>query len=164
MRELYQVTGGWAAGVKPLLQLDGPDSTAVASEQIARDPALLDYLSAEVFDRPSEGVRRFLLKVAHVPSSLQDPDHGGRAQRQRRGYGDSRRHAPRHPLPAMHEIDGELHYEFHPPCCVSFCSCVRGWTCAPKSGIASYARRPICSPVRRLPDLSRQSRPCWLAG
>jgi hypothetical protein len=28
MRKLHQVTGGWAAGIKLLLQLDGPDSTA----------------------------------------------------------------------------------------------------------------------------------------
>lgn len=112
MRKLHQVTGGWAAGLKLLLQLDNPDSAAMASGQVVGDAALLDYLSSEVLDRQPEGVRSFLLKVAHLPHMTPSMASvlGGCADAPRileAMHSDNL-------FTAMREVGGELHYEFHP--------------------------------------------------
>ncbi|MBK7955890.1 MAG: hypothetical protein IPK02_19200 [Candidatus Accumulibacter sp.] len=112
MRELHQVTGGWAAGLKLLLRLDNPDSPAAASGRVASDAAVFDYLAAEVLDRQSEDIRSFLLKVAHLPHMT--PTTAGI-------LGDSAEAARileamhrDNLFTSLHDEGATMHYEFHP--------------------------------------------------
>ncbi|MBK7677470.1 MAG: hypothetical protein IPJ27_23485 [Candidatus Accumulibacter sp.] len=112
MRRLHEVTGGWAAGLKLLLQLENPDSPAAASGQLASETALLDYLAGEVFDRRSEATRSFLLRVAHLPymtpTTARLLGNSADAARILEGmHGDNI-------FTSVHEVGGEIHYEFHP--------------------------------------------------
>jgi LuxR family maltose regulon positive regulatory protein len=112
MRELHQATGGWAAGLQLLLHHADPDSTAAVSGHVASDTALCDYLAAEVFDRQPEAIRSFLLKVAHLPRMTPATASalGGSAGAARILASMQRDNV----FTAVHEVDGELHYEFHP--------------------------------------------------
>jgi LuxR family maltose regulon positive regulatory protein len=67
MRKVHRLTGGWPAGLKLLSQIEDPDTLSVPNGAVASHTAVFDYLAAEVFDRQSEGVRGFLLRVAHLP-------------------------------------------------------------------------------------------------
>ncbi len=67
MRKLHQVTQGWVAGLRLLLQLDEPDAIGATALAGADGTALFDYLATEVFDCQSAAVRDFLLKLAHLP-------------------------------------------------------------------------------------------------
>jgi LuxR family maltose regulon positive regulatory protein len=67
MRHLHQVTGGWPAGVKLLLQLEDLDSLPAANPRLANGSALFEFMAKEIFDRQSEEVRGVLLKLAYLP-------------------------------------------------------------------------------------------------
>jgi LuxR family maltose regulon positive regulatory protein len=112
MRHLHQVTGGWPAGLKLLLQLDNPDSFAAANRRVASGSGLFDYLAREVFDCQSEEVRRFLLKLAHLPRmtpamacALVDSPEA--TQILAAMHTDNL-------FTSAHDVDGEFHYQFHP--------------------------------------------------
>lgn len=112
MRKLHQVTRGWAAGLKLLLQVDHPDAICASSGKVAGATSLFDYLAAEVFDRQSGHVRNFLLQVAHLPgmtAAMADALCGSDAAARI--------------LDGMHRdnlfsvaraVGSETHYEFHP--------------------------------------------------
>ena len=113
MRKVHQLTGGWAAGLKLLSQIDDPDSRAMPNGAVASHTAIFDYLAAEVFDRQPESVRHCLLKVAHLPrmTPAMAASLGGSGE------------AVLRILEAMHAdnlftsvrgVGSELHYEFHP--------------------------------------------------
>jgi LuxR family maltose regulon positive regulatory protein len=112
MRKLHQVTGGWAAGLKLLLHLESADLRALVNGQVASDTALLDYLSSEVFDRQSEAIRAFLLKVAHLPhmTPTTAADLGATADAARILEGMHSDNL----FVSMHDAGGNMHYEFHP--------------------------------------------------
>jgi ATP/maltotriose-dependent transcriptional regulator MalT len=141
MRELHQVTGGWAAGLKLLLRLDNPDSPAAASGRVASDSGLFDYLAAEVFDRQSEDIRSFLLKVAHLPRMT--PTTAWHPRRQRRGRADSRSDARDNLFTSLHD-EGERCITSFIPCCASSCS-LRA-----RSELPGCRARPRHAPGRRV--------------
>ncbi|MCM8621625.1 MAG: hypothetical protein NFW16_07765 [Candidatus Accumulibacter sp.] len=112
MRKLHQLTRGWVAGLKLLLQVDDPDAVCATSGKVMGGTALFDYLAAEVFDRQSSSVRNFLLKVAHLPrmtAAMADAlCHSDDAARILDGmYRDNL-------FTTVHAVGAETHYEFHP--------------------------------------------------
>lgn len=112
MRKMHRLTGGWPAGLKLLAHIDDPDSLAVPNGAVASHTAVFDYLAAEVFDRQPEGVRRYLLKVAHLPrmTPAMAASLGGTSEAVdilETMHGDGI-------FTSQHGVGDELHYEFHP--------------------------------------------------
>ena len=75
-------TGGWAAGVRLLLQSTGADHGNAEINDPRTLATTFDYFAAELFDSAPEGMRGFLLRVAFLPrftlemaqSVSEDPD------------------------------------------------------------------------------------------
>jgi len=112
MRHLHQVTGGWPAALQLLLQLDNSGSFSAGKRRVASGSGLFDYLAKEVFDCQSEEVRGFLLKLAHVPRITPEmacalTDNAAAVQLLAAMHADNI-------FTSVHEVDGELQYEFHP--------------------------------------------------
>jgi len=112
MRHLHQVTGGWPAGLKLLLQLDNPESFPAGKRRLASGSGLFDYLAKEVFDCQSEEVRGFLLKLAHLPRitpamACALADNPAALEMLATMHAENI-------FTSAHEVDGELQYEFHP--------------------------------------------------
>lgn len=112
MRALHQLTGGWPAGLKLLLQLASPDELADAKGRVAVGTPLFAYLAAEVFEQQPESTRRFLVKVACLPritpamaAALGDGPEAVLILEAMHRDGN---------FTSAHGIGAELHYEFHP--------------------------------------------------
>ncbi len=67
MRTLHQITSGWPAGLKMLLQLAHPDEVAGSKGRIGAVTGVFEYLAAEFFDRLPLAARSVLLRVALLP-------------------------------------------------------------------------------------------------
>lgn len=69
---MYQRSGGWAAGLTLLLEQRGETRTIPIGADAGAPQALVDYFSAEVFDRASGDVRTLWLRTAYLPRFTAD--------------------------------------------------------------------------------------------
>lgn len=67
MRTLHQLSRGWPAGLKLLLQLSDADLSSLERGDLADQTALFDYLAGEIFERQTPHIRHLLLQLAHLP-------------------------------------------------------------------------------------------------
>lgn len=67
MRTPHELSRGWPAGLKLLLQLDAGDVASLHRGTLTDQSALFDYLANEIFQRQTPGVRALLLQLAHLP-------------------------------------------------------------------------------------------------
>jgi ATP/maltotriose-dependent transcriptional regulator MalT len=100
MTRLHQLSRGWPAGLKLLLQLPQVRRPANLHAGTAADQAaLFAYLAGEIFEQQPAAVRRILLELAHFPRM--SARHGRGPVRQRssgRGTGgDASRQPPHDP-------------------------------------------------------------------
>jgi len=67
VRDLFERTDGWAAGLVLLLEREIPPAVE-PGPRFGRTPAeMFDYFGSELFDRASRPVREFLVKTAFLP-------------------------------------------------------------------------------------------------
>ena len=64
---LYQQSGGWAAGLTLILESYRKGNLPFPGEPAGRD-AIFGYFAAQIFERESENVRRFLMATACLPT------------------------------------------------------------------------------------------------
>lgn len=67
MKALHQMTAGWPAALRLLLQMEKPDVLTRQPVTPTEHAQLFDYLASEVFGRQSADARRLLLALAHLP-------------------------------------------------------------------------------------------------
>ena len=67
LRELYEKTEGWIAGLVLFMERSREDSTVAQSLDKVTREGLFDYFATEVFKKADKGTRDFLLKTAFLP-------------------------------------------------------------------------------------------------
>ena len=67
MTRLHQLSRGWPAGLKLLLQLPQVPARNLQADTAADQAALFAYLAGEIFEQQPAGVQRMLLELAHLP-------------------------------------------------------------------------------------------------
>ncbi|MCM8612772.1 BTAD domain-containing putative transcriptional regulator [Accumulibacter sp.] len=67
MNRLHQLSRGWPAGLKLLLQLPQAQASRLDDGTTADQEALFSYLAGEIFEQQSLAVQHILLELAHFP-------------------------------------------------------------------------------------------------
>lgn len=67
MGRLHQLSRGWPAGLKLLLQLSPEQARQLGAAATANQEALFAYLAGEIFEQQTATVQHLLLELAHLP-------------------------------------------------------------------------------------------------
>ncbi|HAY26757.1 MAG TPA: hypothetical protein DCY47_04490, partial [Candidatus Accumulibacter sp.] len=67
MGRLHQLSRGWPAGLKLLLQLLPAQASQLDADATANQEALFAYLAGEIFEQQAAAVQHLLLELAHLP-------------------------------------------------------------------------------------------------
>ncbi|QKS29449.1 MAG: hypothetical protein HT579_11350 [Candidatus Accumulibacter similis] len=112
MSRLHQLSRGWPAGLKLLLQLPQAQASELDAGTTANQEALFTYLAGEIFEQQPAAVRHILLELAHLPrmSARMAEELCGSAQAAEilaAMHHDS-------VLTTLHGTAERVQYEFHP--------------------------------------------------
>jgi LuxR family maltose regulon positive regulatory protein len=112
MQALHQITAGWPAALRLLLQLETPDALPRQPLRPTDQAQLFDYLASEVFARQPADARRLLLALAHLPRMRVTMlpalcDHPAALPLLEALHQDGN-------LTSRHDGGADAHYEFHP--------------------------------------------------
>lgn len=112
MQALHQITAGWPAALRLLLQLETPDALPCQPLRPTDQAQLFDYLASEVFARQPADARRLLLALAHLPRMRVAMlpalcDHPAALPLLEALHQDGN-------LTSRHDSGADPHYQFHP--------------------------------------------------
>lgn len=112
MQALHQITAGWPAALRLLLQLETPDALPRQPRRPTDQAQLFDYLASEVFARQPADARRLLLALAHLPRMRVAMlpalcDHPAALPLLEALHQDGN-------LTSRHDSGDETYYQFHP--------------------------------------------------
>ncbi|MBL8396705.1 MAG: hypothetical protein JNL84_00970 [Candidatus Accumulibacter sp.] len=111
MQQLHRLTGGWPAGLRLLMHVDGVDASMLPSTVVGTQSVLFDYFASEAFDRQPPRVQRALRRLAPLPRispAMAESLAGDGANRML-----AELHAD-HLFTSRHGDGNDIHYEFHP--------------------------------------------------